>query len=351
MKIIRNTTPLSDLFNQLKTGELTINKNYQRSGGLWPENARSYFIDTIINDFPFPKVIIRQTVDLKTRKTKREVIDGQQRLLTIKDFIEGKFKLTKVSKNYHGFKFENLDEDMQTSFLAYEISTDNILSASQEEILEIFRRINSYTLPLSKTEQRHATYQGEFKWFISNLTEYFTPFFEKHKTLSTREISRMEDADLLTEITQIILEGIVARNVSKLEKIYKENDKEFIRKQEINTKIIDTLEFIKTNLSDLFESFKIPAYNFYSIFSALFFNKYGFEKNNITELAHLNPINNFCVDIEISKLALSQIFADIESKNLDSDNSDIVRATMSTTHSLRHRAIRTKSLIDAFRLQ
>ena len=349
MKIIRNTTPLSDLYQQLKSGELTINKNYQRAGGLWPDNARSYFIDTILNDFPFPKIIIRQTVDLKTRKTKREVIDGQQRLLTIKDFIEGKFKLSKVSKKYYSQYFNELEYNEQTSFLAYEISTDNVLSASEEEILEIFRRINSYTLPLSKTEQRNATYQGEFKWFISNLTEYFTPFFETYKTLTTREIARMEDADLLTEITQAILFGIQARSVSKLETLYKENDKTFNDKENIEKIIIETLEFVKVNFLDIFDSFKIPGYNFYSIFTALIFNKYGFPKNN--EFQEYNSIGQFCINIESSKHALTNILNEINDKTIDGDYSDLVNASLATTHSLKNRLVRTKKFIEAFNLE
>lgn len=349
MKIIRNTTPLSDLYQQLKAGDLTINKNYQRAGGLWPDNARSYFIDTILSDFPVPKIIIRQTVDLKTRKTKREVIDGQQRLMTIKDFIEGKFKLSKVSKKFNSYYFNDLDPDLQASFLAYEISTDNVLSASEEEILEIFRRINSYTLPLSKTEQRNATYQGEFKWFISNLTEYFTPFFESYKTLTTREIARMEDADLLTEITQAILFGIQARSVSKLESLYKDNDKKFEQKEYVERVIIETLEYIKANFLDIFDSFKIPSYNFYSIFTALVFNKYGIPKNN--DFVEYDSTGQFCKNVESTKHALTKIFNEISEKVTDGDYAELVNASLATTHSLKNRITRTKQFIEAFNLE
>lgn len=154
MKIIRNTMPISDLFNLMVSGELTVNKTYQISSGLWPQNARYYFIDTVLNEFPFPKVVIRQEVDLKTRKTKREIIDGQQRLTTIKDYIEDKFKLSNVSKNYHSLHFRELEDDVKSKFLGYKVSIDTIISATEEEILEIFRRINSYTLPLKDAEKR-----------------------------------------------------------------------------------------------------------------------------------------------------------------------------------------------------
>ena len=98
---------VSDLSNWMDEKVLVINKKYQRSAGLWPINARSYFIDTILNGFPFPKITIRQTLNLKTRKSVREIIDGQQRLTTINDFINGKFSLTKVSNEFNNYFFRN----------------------------------------------------------------------------------------------------------------------------------------------------------------------------------------------------------------------------------------------------
>lgn len=350
MKIIRNTTSISEIYDQLKNGNLTINRSYQRSNGLWPDNARSYFVDTILNDFPFPKIIIRQMVDLKTKKTRREIIDGQQRLLTIRDFIDNKIRLTKVSKKYFGYYYNDLDEAEQNKLLSYEISSDNVISGSEEEILEIFRRINSYTLPLSKTEQRHATYQGEFKWFISELAEYFSPFLENYKILTIRQLSRMEDADLIAELALLINEGITTRSMAKLENIYKENNVEFPFKDEMHRQLVETLEFIKTNLTEFFETYKIPAYNFYSIVGALIYNKFGFPTRDNEQFTKLLPIKKFCNNLEKSKSKLFEVFEDVEQKNINTSNKDFVLASLSTTHSVSNRSTRIKTLVDIFRI-
>ncbi len=328
---------------------LGINRSYQRSKGLWPNNARTYFIDTILNDFPFPKAVLRDIIDLKTKKTKREIIDGQQRLTTIRDFIDNKFKLTKVSSSFNGLHFDDLDEMYQQTFLSYEVSTDLVISASEEEILEIFRRINSYTLPLNTAEKRHAKYQGEFKWFIKNLTEIITPFFEEFNILSLREISRMMDADLITECCQIIIEGIQNRSSSKLNAIYKRYDESFDRKENIDDKLLSTFDFIKNNFSEIFETCTIPPYNFYSLMGALIFNKYGFPDNK-DDLNELHTINSFCVNVNRGRDELYRIFSEVEERNENGTYSDFVKASISTTHSYKNRLTRIKTLIKVLQL-
>lgn len=348
MKIIRNTLPISDIYNMMESGELLVNKSYQRGSGLWPDNARSYFIDTILNGFPFPKAVIRQTVDLKTKKSKREIIDGQQRITTIRDFVNGKFKLSSVSKMFKGLKYEDLEENVQNEFLAYEISIDNIVTATTEEILEIFRRINSYTLPLNTSEKRHATYQGKFKWFISDLTEYFTPFFEKYRTLSIRDISRMADTDLLTECCQLRIDGVQNRSAKKLDEIYKKFDNNFGEEDEMREIIIGAFTFIKDNFLSVFEACDIQSYNFYSLMGALIYNKYGFVNDKGFE--DINLLGDFCSNPVTSSDTLVRIFSEAQDKNEQGNYPEFVKASTATTHSYKNRLTRIRTLIQALRV-
>jgi uncharacterized protein with ParB-like and HNH nuclease domain len=149
MQITRNVFTINDLNNWFEERGLKINKDYQRDGGIWVFNARSYFIDSILNGYPFPKITIRQIIDLKTRKTIREIIDGQQRMMAINDFINDKYRLSSVSENFNGFLFSELETEEKEKFLGYEVSVDMVISGTEEEVLEIFRRMNSYTLPLN----------------------------------------------------------------------------------------------------------------------------------------------------------------------------------------------------------
>ena len=67
MKIIRNTMNIADLYKYYSDEDLVVNKDYQRERGLWPNNSRSFFIDTILNGYPFPKIIYDPLRPLRLR--------------------------------------------------------------------------------------------------------------------------------------------------------------------------------------------------------------------------------------------------------------------------------------------
>lgn len=346
MQITRNVLPLSDLYQWLTEKKLIINRDYQRGGGLWPNAARSYFIDTILNGFPFPKITLRQTINTKTAKALREVVDGQQRLMTIKDFIDNNLALSTTSKKYAGKKFLDLDEVTRELFLAYEISVDIITVGTNDEVLEIFRRMNSYTLALNDPEKRHATYQGAFKWFILDMINQYTPFLEKAGILTIKEIGRMKDADLMTELCQIIMDGIVDRAPSKLEKIYKDNDEKFELEEECKTQLTTTLDFIKNEMAPIFETDDIPVYFFQSIFAALVYNRYGLKNINCLEIG-FSSTKQFASNIVVANAKILDMLRDVNEKNEAGRYKEFVSACLSTTHRKNHRTIRLKHLVSA----
>ena len=348
MRIIRNTMTIADMSRFYEEGSLRINREYQRDPGLWPPNARTFFIDTILNEFPFPKITLRQTIDLKTRKSIREIIDGQQRFLTISDFLTDKLVLSKVSKYYKGKTFSALEEENQRGFLSYEVSVDTVIPTTEEEIFEIFRRINSYTLPLNNPEKRHASFQGEFKWFIIELLELYTPMFEKYAILTSREIARMQDADLLTECSQVLLDdGIVTRSATKLENIYKKCDAEFSQKEQLKTQMVETLDFIKNDLSDLCQQKLLTGFLLYSLFSALVYNRWGISNIQEKDVGGLPTIGIYTNNIPKAIEILSAMLSAIDRKDDSGRYTELVRASLRTTHSISNRKTRLKHFVKA----
>jgi hypothetical protein len=171
MEITRSSITIGEIRDMWNRRELVVNKNYQRSSSVWPDSARTYFIDTILNRYIFPKVYFYQVFDKARKKVIREIVDGQQRLSTILDFLSDEFALSNRSMKYQGKRFSELDEDLQQSFLTYSIEVDIIHSAEQSELLAMFTRMNAYTAPLNPSEKRHAEFEGPFKWFIMKLPQ------------------------------------------------------------------------------------------------------------------------------------------------------------------------------------
>lgn len=82
-----------DLFNAMRSGRLTLSPYFQRNL-VWRDAHKRDFIDTILKGYPFPQIFLaRGPIDLDTMEASQCVVDGQQRLNTIREYIEGKLEL------------------------------------------------------------------------------------------------------------------------------------------------------------------------------------------------------------------------------------------------------------------
>src|SRR6202030_3121141 len=118
--------------------------------------------------YPIPKFYLYQVTDLRTRQTVKEIVDGQQRSMAIRDYFAGVFRLSQVIEleDARGKTYDELGEQLQGQFLGYGLAYDLLVGATSTEVRETFRRMNLFTVPLNPEEQRHAVYQGKFKWFV-----------------------------------------------------------------------------------------------------------------------------------------------------------------------------------------
>src|ERR1700694_1598960 len=173
MKVEEGKYSIAELVDWYRRAELVPNKDYQRGSGLWPQSAKSYFIDTILKEFTFPKIYFHERVDMKTKRPRREIVDGQQRMSTIAEFVDNQFALGKNAEGLEGKKFDQLTEDQQLAFYSYTVSVNVIRNADRAEILQMFRRMNAYTLPLNAPEKRHSEFFGEFNDWVNTFLDRF----------------------------------------------------------------------------------------------------------------------------------------------------------------------------------
>ncbi|MFY9977688.1 MAG: DUF262 domain-containing protein, partial [Candidatus Sulfotelmatobacter sp.] len=180
--------------------ELVLAPKFQRRD-VWSDKARSYLMDTILRGKPIPKIYMRQDVNPKTRRTKREIVDGQQRLRTVLSFIKDGFKISRAHHETFGGKvFSALDKETQRDILKYEFVVDLLQDMPDNEVYDLFARINTYSEKLKAQELRNAKYFGEFKSSVYLLAKEFVTFFEINKVFSPKLILRMAEAEFISEL-------------------------------------------------------------------------------------------------------------------------------------------------------
>ena len=347
MRIDGSNYSIAELREMLDRKDLMVNREYQRGSRLWPAGARSYFIDTILTGFPFPKMYFYEYLDREGRKTKREIVDGQQRISAIIDFVDDKYVLTSVSRKFHGMRFSGLDIDTQDLFLGYSVPVDVIRNAERAEILEMFRRMNAYTLPLNEAEKRHSTFHGAFKWFINEAAAEFSTIFVEFGIFTNRQIVRMADAELLSEMILALEQGVVSSSEKILFNLYKKYDVNFDQESAYRTRIKEFFEYLVSHFGELRNSFLMKPYVVHSLFCACMHNKYGLE--GVNKKIGLDPIGSLGKDVEKALISLQTLSMAHEGKDLEGEFGEYVWGCSGGTNREPRRVARVKYLALALR--
>jgi uncharacterized protein with ParB-like and HNH nuclease domain len=196
---------ISDFLEWNRNGLLELSPDFQRRA-VWSEKAKSYLIDTILRGRPIPKILISQR--LEESRTIRVVVDGQQRLRAIIEFINGDFPISRAhNQQLAGKRFAGLSNDLQKEFLKYELGVDLLFSLAYEDILDIFARINSYTVTLNTQELLNAKYLGYFKQAAYSLGFKYVDFFIRAGVLTKAKVTRMAESELTGDLLMAIIGG------------------------------------------------------------------------------------------------------------------------------------------------
>lgn len=138
-------------FGDDKKSRLNIRPKYQREF-VYKDAQRNAVIDTIMKGFPLNSMYwVRNGANAEYEY---EVLDGQQRSISICEYFEGNFF---IDLNNQAQYFHNLPEDKQEAFLNYELMI-YICEGSDSEKLEWFRVINIAGEKLTEQELRNAIY-------------------------------------------------------------------------------------------------------------------------------------------------------------------------------------------------
>lgn len=247
MLSVSNPMNILDYCNDFIEGKIRVDANYQRTDRVWPDRARGFLIESILLGYPVPKFFLHQKIDLKSKKSVKYVVDGQQRSKAIVDYFQNKFAISRKSEYSHlaGCKFDDLEDDYKDLFLSYSLPIDLFVTASRDEIIETFRRMNSYTIPLNNEEKRHAHYQGEMKWFISLIAKKYSEKLAELGVFTEKNLARMVDFKFFSELTLFVVDGeLYTTSAALLNKLYQRYDEKFDDAIEVENKISNAIDFV-----------------------------------------------------------------------------------------------------------
>lgn len=166
---------------------------------VWRKPQMSRFIESLLLGLPVPGVFL-----VKDRDNRLLVLDGQQRLRTLKMFYDGfieerVFRLTGVQEPFEGLTYKELrPEDrrrLDDSIIHATILRDESTSGSQNAVYSIYERLNTGGSPLQPQEIRIALYEGDFLRGIARLNED-----ESWRELYGPRSNRFRDHELILRV-------------------------------------------------------------------------------------------------------------------------------------------------------
>ena len=159
---------------RLQSGDIVI-PEYQRKY-IWDQRRASRFVESLLLDLPVPGIFLYRDRDSEVLS----VVDGQQRLQTLRSFYEGKFAdsgrdfvLSGLETRFNGIAYNNLDiadrRRLDNSLIRATVIRQDKPDDEATSQYFVFERLNTGGVALSPQEIRAAIYGGEFNELLHEL--------------------------------------------------------------------------------------------------------------------------------------------------------------------------------------
>ncbi len=266
MEIRKDKKALDKMYR--RRDRFDLQPDYQREEDIWSEEKEQKLMDSILKKWALPKIYFR-VID----EENSECVDGQQRLNAIFKFYNNELALsTKFSGSLGGLYYNDLPDKVKDIFDDFELDLELIYNAEDEEIGELFQRLQ-LGAPLNSAERLNAM-SGKMRDFIKKLSEH--PFFEEKVPLKNK---RYAFQSVCAQISLLEIEGIKNAKFQDLQDFYKRNEA-FDENSQKAKKIISVIDLINRIFSSKTFVFKNRAsiISFYLLISELVENKFDFKE-------------------------------------------------------------------------
>lgn len=216
--------------------ELDTKPPYQRNP-VWTIRQKTALITTILYEYPIPELYMQELTDAEGRQ-RFIIVDGQQRIKSVLDFVNNEFELSEEGSKWDGLRFEELSAEDRKKVYEYTFIVRVLPEISEPELREIFQRINRNTQALNPQELRHATYWGPFIKLQEEIAEY--PVWDRFGLFSANDRKRMLDVEYVSELSIAYLNGLQNKK-QKLEDYYILYEQDFEQAENLKEVFVKTL--------------------------------------------------------------------------------------------------------------
>lgn len=175
-------TSVQTVYTWYREGKLFVNRRYQRKL-VWTLEEKQKLLGSILKKYPIPAILLAER---DGSPGTFEIIDGLQRLHSIVSFIETSFPLAD-GKHFNVEQFptakaavaegifsipdgaEFITPKEVSTILDYSLALSVMRNATDDEVNDVFDRINTYGHRLSDQERRQAGVQNEFSSTVREL--------------------------------------------------------------------------------------------------------------------------------------------------------------------------------------
>jgi Protein of unknown function DUF262 len=196
MRLLPSDPDVETIVSRIKSKDIDLQPEFQR-GEVWSKPRKQRLIDSILRDWHVPPIHVIENATSK----KQEVLDGQQRLASIRDFVDNQFPvdgqiepIDPAIRELDGMLFRQLPEKWRRQFNQFTIRVFRIVDYHSSEPAELFFRLNQ-PASLTGAEQRNAFF-GPVREQIKKIVSAYSD--ELSKDLLGFSNSRMAYDDVLS---------------------------------------------------------------------------------------------------------------------------------------------------------
>jgi hypothetical protein len=259
---------------------LTIKPPYQRKP-VWAARQKCYLIESILKGLPVPEIYIQQTTTAEG-KTNYAIVDGQQRIRTVLQFIGSetdpaeqdynKFVLDKLptGSSWRNLTFNELPDETKKTFYGYKFAVRYLNTESDDEVRDMFQRLNRYLTPLKPQELRNATFTGPSVKLVLGLAD--GEYWAENRIVTPAAIRRMSDVEFVSELLIGALHGPQGGSPAAIDAYYEQYedyDDEFPEQRRGELLFDQTLNLIQRILPNIKATRWANKTDFYTLFVAL----------------------------------------------------------------------------------